>query len=50
MTAIDPINDLVLLKVSAHGVTPLKRGASEMLQVGETVYVRGNPTELEASF
>ena len=41
-TAIDKTNDLALLKVAAHGVKPLPVGNSDMLQIGETVYITGN--------
>ena len=41
-TAIDKVNDLVLLKVTAHGIKPLPLGNSDTLGIGETVHVADN--------
>ena len=41
-TAIDKVNDLVLLKVTAHGIKPLPLGNSDTLRIGETVHVADN--------
>ena len=49
-TATDETNDLALLKVSAHGINPLNLGNSDAVQIGETVYVAGNPLGLEGTF
>ena len=49
-TATDETNDLALLKVTAHGVTPLPLGDSDAVQIGETVYVAGNPLGFEGTF
>ncbi len=50
VTATDKINDLALLKVTAYGIKPLSLGDSNIVQVGETVYVAGNPKGLEGTF
>ena len=50
VTATDETNDLALLKVTAHGVTPLPLGDSDAVQIGETVYVAGNPLGFEGTF
>ena len=49
-TAANEANDLALLKVTAHGVTPLPLGDSDAVQIGETVYVAGNPLGFEGTF
>ena len=49
-TATDETNDLALLKVSVHGINPLNLGNSDAVQIGETVYVAGNPLGLEGTF
>ena len=50
VTAIDEPNDLALLKVPVYDVTPLPLSDSDTVQVGETVYVAGNPKGLEGTF
>ena len=50
VTATDETYDLALLKVTAHGVTPLPLGDSDAVQIGETVYVAGNPLGFEGTF
>ena len=50
LTAADEINDLALLKVTISGVTPLPLGDSDKVQIGETVYVAGNPLGFEGTF
>ena len=50
VTAIDESNDLALLKITAYGVTALSLGDSDTVQIGETVYVAGNPKGLEGTF
>ena len=50
VTALDEQNDLVILKVTAYGVNPLSLGKSDIVQIGETVYVAGNPKGLEGTF
>ena len=49
-TATDTVNDLALLKVTAHGIKPLPLGKSSDIKIGETVYVVGNPKGLEGTF
>ena len=50
VTAANEANDLALLKVSVHGINPLNLGNSDAVQIGETVYVAGNPLGLEGTF
>ena len=49
-TATDEDNDLALLKVSADGIKSLMLGNSDVVKIGETVYVAGNPKGLEGTF
>ena len=49
-TAANEANDLALLKVSVHGINPLDLGNSDAVQIGETVYVAGNPLGFEGTF
>ena len=48
-TATDKTNDLALLKVSVYGINPLPLGDSDTIQIGETVYVAGNPMGFEGT-
>ena len=48
-TATDKTNDLALLKVSVYGINPLPLGDSDAIQIGETVYVAGNPMGFEGT-
>lgn len=50
ITGIDPDRDLVLLRISARGTSPLSLGNSDTVQVGEPVYAVGNPQGLEGTF
>ena len=50
VTATDKINDLALLKVTAYGTKPLTLGDSDVVKIGATVYVAGNPKGLEGTF
>ena len=50
ITASDVENDLAILKVSDSSVQPLPLGDSEAVQLGDTVYVSGNPKESEGTF
>ena len=50
VTAIDKTNDLVILKVPTGRVKPLPLGDSNVVRVGEAVYVAGNPKGLEGTF
>ena len=49
-TAIDEKRDLIILKVTAFGTQVISLGNSDFAQVGETVYVVGNPRGLEGTF
>ena len=48
--ATDKKNDLALLKVTAFGIDPLLLGDSDTIEIGETVYVAGNPSGPEGKF
>lgn len=48
--AVDPMHDLVLLKVDRANTRPLVLGESEKLSIGDTVYAVGNPQGLEGTF
>ena len=50
VTATDKTNDLVILKVTASGVKSLPLGDSDVVRIGEAVYVAGNPKGLEGTF
>lgn len=41
-TAIDKVNDLALLKVTAYGIKSLPLGNSDILRIGEIVHVADN--------
>ena len=51
ISAVDEKHDLAILQVSAPGVEPLPIGDSEFVEVGEQIYVSGNPLGvLEGTF
>ena len=50
VTATDKTNDLALLKVTTYGIKPLSLGNSDIVKIGATVYVAGNPKGLEGTF
>ena len=50
VTATDKTNDLALLKVKTYGIKPLSLGDSDVVKIGATVYVAGNPKGLEGTF
>ncbi|MXV73341.1 serine protease, partial [Candidatus Poribacteria bacterium] len=50
ITASDVENDLAILKVSDSIVQPLPLGDSDAVQLGDIVYVSGNPKESESAF
>ena len=43
VTAMDESHDLAILQISASGVQPLLLGDSDTVEIGDTVYVAGNP-------
>ena len=45
-TAKDESHDLAILQVSTSGVQPLPLGDSSAVEIGDTVYVAGNPKGL----
>ena len=49
ITASDAENDLAILKVSDSNIQPLPLGDSDAVQLGDTVYVSGNPKELKGT-
>ncbi len=50
-TALDEKHDLAILQVSVSGVQPLPLGDSDAVEIGDTVYVAGNPKGyLEGTF
>ena len=50
ITAKDEKHDLVILQVPNFGIPPLSLGNSDMVEIGETVYVAGNPKESIETF
>ena len=49
ITATDEQNDLAILKVTAFEGDPLPLSDSDAVEIGETVYVAGNPKGLEGA-
>ena len=49
-TAVDEKHDLAILQVSVSSVQPLPLGDSDKVEIGEKVYVAGNPKGLEGTF
>ncbi len=50
IVAVDKQNDLAILKAKVPAVEPLPLGDSDMVTIGEAVYVAGNPKGLEGTF
>ena len=50
ITAKDEKHDLVILQVPNFGIPPLSLGNSDVIEIGETVYVVGNPKESTETF
>ena len=46
----DKKHDLAILQVSGSDVQPLSLGDSDTVEIGDTVYVAGNPKGLEGTF
>ena len=49
-TAIDKKNDLAIVQVSVSGINPLPVGDSDTVEIGDKVYVAGNPKRFEGTF
>ena len=50
VTAVDQINNLAILTVMGSGVKPLPLGDSDVVRIGENVYVVGNSKGLGGTF
>ena len=48
--AVDKKHDLAILQVAAPGVQPLPLGDSNVVEMGDAVFVMGNPVGLEGTF
>jgi hypothetical protein len=46
----DPERDIAILRIDMEGSPAVRLGADEALQVGDTVYVMGNPLGLDRTF
>ena len=49
ITEIDEENDLAILKITGSDASALRLGNSDAVQIGETVYVVGNPMGIEGT-
>jgi len=45
----DPLTDLAVIKIDAHGLTPAHIGTIEDIQIGEMVFAVGNPLGLNST-
>lgn len=50
VVATDPASDLALLRMPATGLRPLKMGSDTRMEVGDKVYVMGNPLGMSGTF
>ena len=50
VNGVDQEHDLAVLQVSASGVQPLSIANSEAIEIGDGVYVAGNPKGLDGTF
>ena len=50
LVAVDKKNDLALLEAVIPNINPLPLGDSEIVKIGEPVYVTGNPQTLQGTF
>jgi len=50
LIAADPASDLALMKVPAHDLRPLRIGSDLRMEVGDKVYVMGNPLGMSGTF
>ncbi|HYH82708.1 MAG TPA: S1C family serine protease, partial [Longimicrobium sp.] len=48
--ASDPASDLALMRIPATGLRPLKMGSDARMEVGDKVYVMGNPLGMSGTF
>jgi len=50
LISADPSSDLALMKIPATGLHPLPVGADNRMEVGDKVYVMGNPLGMSGTF
>lgn len=50
LIAADPASDLALMQLPAHGLHALKLGSDAQMEVGDRVYVMGNPLGMSGTF
>jgi S1-C subfamily serine protease len=50
LVAADPASDLALMKVEARGLRPLRVGNDTRMEVGDKIYVMGNPLGMGGTF
>jgi len=50
VVATDPASDLALMRMPAAGLRPLKMGSDTRMEVGDKVYVMGNPLGMSGTF
>ncbi|HET7231591.1 MAG TPA: serine protease [Longimicrobium sp.] len=50
LIAADPASDLALMKIPATGLRPLRLGSDTRMEVGDKVYVMGNPLGMSGTF
>ena len=47
IVGFETTNDVAVIKIDATGLSPVKIGSSDNVQVGETIYAVGNPNQLD---
>lgn len=50
LVSSDPASDLALMKLPATGLRPLRMGSDARMEVGDKVYVMGNPLGMSGTF
>jgi S1-C subfamily serine protease len=50
LVSADPVHDLALLRLPAQGLHALKLGSDMQMEVGDKVYVMGNPLGMSGTF
>lgn len=50
LVSADPASDLALMKIPATGLRPLRMGSDARMEVGDKVYVMGNPLGMSGTF